>query len=260
MVNVDYSKAYNYIRERILSGEYPSGYALRADKLAKEIGMSRTPVRDALRQLNSDGLVSIHPRMGASVRSIDVDEFSEICGMRMALEVYAVGLAARLRTDSDLKEIAHSHEAVAQEIERLIAVSEPDSHPLAGLTSELLVREDVRFHLAITNASRNRLIKKEIIRHHLLNRIVSVSSMLASEPFLPANRVEAVAYARATVTEHKLILDAISRKDSAVAKNAMEMHLQSDVDAMLRRLSRGESVQVTGSAPLYSPAPAAADT
>lgn len=244
MQNVDYSKAYNHIRSRILSGEYPSGFPLRADLLAKEIGMSRTPVRDALRQLDADGLVRILPRIGASVRSIDAEEFREICGMRLALEVYAAGLAAKLRTEHDLTEIAFAYDAVARETERIISTSGPDAVQVESMTSELLVREDIRFHMAITNASKNRLIKKEILRQHLINRIVSVSTMLTSKNYLPINHSEAVAMARATVSEHKLILDAITRGDSVLAKSAMEAHLQEDVDTLLRRLSRGESGQI----------------
>jgi len=242
--NVDYSKAYNYIRERILSGEYARGFPLKPDVLAKEIGMSRTPIRDALRQLDGDGLVSIRPRSGASVRSIDVDEYSEICGMRLALEIYSAGVAAKMRTESDLKEILFACEAVANETERLIQASSPEEHHMDHLTSELLIREDIRFHMAITSASKNRLIGKELLRNHLINRIVTVSTMLTAKSFLPVNRSEAVTMARTTVSEHRLIYDAIRRNDVAVAKNAMEMHLQQDVDNLIRRLGRNERGEI----------------
>ena len=114
------------------------------------------------------------------------------------------------------------------------------------LTSELLVREDIRFHMAITSASKNRLIGKELLRNHLINRIVTVSTMLTSKSFLPVNRSEAVTMARTTVSEHRLIYDAIRRNDVAVAKNAMEMHLQQDVDNLIRRLGRNESREIAG--------------
>ncbi|MDB6169562.1 MAG: transcriptional regulator, GntR family [Verrucomicrobia bacterium] len=246
MVNVDYSKAYKYIRERILSGEYARGFPLKPDVLAKEIGMSRTPIRDALRQLDGDGLVSIRPRIGASVRSIDVDEYAEICGMRLGLEIYSVGLAAKLRTESDLKEIAFACEAVARETERLIQATDAEKHHMENLTSELLIREDIHFHMAITSAAKNRLIGREILRNHLITRIVSVSTMLTSKSFLPVNRSEALTMARTTVSEHRLIYNAIERQDVAVARNAMEMHLQQDVDTLIRRLGRNESGEIAG--------------
>jgi DNA-binding GntR family transcriptional regulator len=218
---------------------------LRADVLAKEIGMSRTPIRDALRQLDGDGLVSIKPRVGASVRSIDAGEFSEICGMRLALEIYAAGLAAKLRTDSDLKDIAFACEAVARETERLIAASDPEAHDWERTSSELLVREDIHFHMAIASAAKNGLIRRELVRNQLISRIVSAASLLTSKTYLPANHVEMVSMMRSTISEHRAILDAIQRRDVAAARNVMEIHLTEDVDTLLRRLARDESGMIS---------------
>jgi DNA-binding GntR family transcriptional regulator len=68
MKNVNSDIAYDFLRKRILNGEYPPGRALMTEVLSDEIGVSRTPVRDALRKLEADGLVSIRARLGASVK------------------------------------------------------------------------------------------------------------------------------------------------------------------------------------------------
>ena len=77
MKNVNSDIAYDYLRKRILAGEYAPGEALMTNVLAPEIGVSRTPIRDALRQLEADGLVTIQPRLGASVKKMDLKTFRE---------------------------------------------------------------------------------------------------------------------------------------------------------------------------------------
>jgi len=244
MENVDFSRAYDFIRLRILNGEFPSGRALMADVLAAKIGLSRTPVRDALRQLAADGLVTIRPRIGASVRSLSLDEYSEMCGLRMALEIFAAGLAARLRTETDLREMALAHESVQNEIERLITTTDDPKYP-PGFSSEHLIREDIRFHMAIMSAARNGLIKREIIRHQLINRVVTASASKIDRGVpAPRSRDEYIAMARSTVLEHREIFDAIIRRDAAAARDAMERALQEDVDSVLRRMAGAESRRI----------------
>ena len=168
-----------------------------------------------------------------------------MCGLRMALEIFAAGLAACFRTAADLTEITFAHESVKTETERLIATIGPEAHPESP-TSELLVREDIQFHIAITTAARNDLIKKEILRQQLVNRIVTASGFVDPDRSVPASRTDVIALMRATVAEHQEICDAIRRGDATAARNAMERHLREDLDADLRRMARGESRQIAG--------------
>src|SRR5882762_11861272 len=105
MKSVNTDVAYDYIRKKILSGEYASGKPLMTEVLAKEIKVSRTPVRDALRKLETDGLVTIRAHLGANVKVMDLKEFREMCDLRLALESHAAGLAALNHTEADLHEI-----------------------------------------------------------------------------------------------------------------------------------------------------------
>ena len=77
-------------------------------------------MRDALRQLEADGLVSIQARLGASVKTVDLKEFREMCGLRLALETHAAGLAAQYRTPDDLQELKLALDAMQRLTEKII--------------------------------------------------------------------------------------------------------------------------------------------
>src|SRR3982751_2703327 len=80
------SMAVEALRERILRGDYPEGEPLRQDALAEELGVSRIPVREALRQLEAEGLVTFSPHRGAVVSSLSLDEIDELFELRAAIE------------------------------------------------------------------------------------------------------------------------------------------------------------------------------
>src|SRR5688572_27597822 len=119
MKNVNSDIAYAHIRKLILNGTYRPGQALLTNDLSTEIGVSRTPVRDALRQLEADGLVIIRAHRGASVKSMEFKEYREMCGLRLALETHAASEAAENRTSEELREMKHALEAMRGLGERL---------------------------------------------------------------------------------------------------------------------------------------------
>jgi DNA-binding GntR family transcriptional regulator len=232
MKSVNTDVAYNYIRKRILSGEYPPGHPLMTELLANEIKVSRTPVRDALRKLETDGLVTIQAHLGASVKKMHLKEFREMCDLRLALESHAAGLAAVNRSEADLNEIQFALEGMRRLTTEIAAAK--DEHPLISD----LVHEDVRFHIAVMSAAKNELMKKEILRLHLLNRVVSGSA--PNEKFA-VKKADADARRRVVLEKHGDIYQAIKRSDPAAAKREMEFHLQELIDHNLRLMSRLES-------------------
>jgi len=218
LVNTDV--AYKFIREKILSGACPAGSALSSKNLSKDIGISRTPVRDALRQLEADGLVTIKPRLGASVRSMELQEFKDLCGMRQALERYTAGLAAQNRTEAELEEIRSALEAMRAIIDKMLKSS--SQKDLLGD----LAREDVRFHLAIINVAKNELMKNEIMRLSLINRVVST--------WPKTKKAESLADRRKVFESHEKIYKAIAKKDANAAKDAMEAHLRTNLEKVIQ--------------------------
>ncbi|MBI5693281.1 MAG: GntR family transcriptional regulator [Verrucomicrobia bacterium] len=235
MKSVNSDVAYDYIRKRILNGEYPPGRGLATITLAEEIGVSRTPVRDALRQLESDGLVTIQPRLGASVTRLSLEEYRELCELRLALESHAARLAAINRTDSDLHEIAQALEAMRR-ITKAIATSADERR----LTAEM-GREDVRFHLAIISAAKNALMKKEILRLHLINRVVLAPSP-GSDPESDT-KAGRDAHRRLVLQSHDAIFRAVEQREANAAHAAMEEHIQDIINRSVRTVAGAEADQ-----------------
>jgi len=233
MKSVNSDLAYTYIRKRILSGEYAPGQPLMTKELSADIGVSRTPVRDALRQLETDGLVIIRPHLGASVKTMEFKEYKEMCGLRLALETYAAGLAAENRTLEELAEMRHALEEMRRLTDQLAEQgAEEDREKI-----EALRREDVRFHIAIISAAKSDRLKKEVLRLHIVNRVVSGLN--------PGNdkaieKSQKGAHRRGVQLEHEAIYQAIEKGDAASAKAAMERHIQDIIDNNVRSMARAE--------------------
>jgi DNA-binding GntR family transcriptional regulator len=187
MKSVNTDVAYEYVRKKILSGEYAPGKSLLTEVLANEIKVSRTPVRDALRKLEADGLVTIRAHLGASVKQMQLKEFRE----------------------TNLREIEYALEAMRRLTEEVIHA--PQEQPLLGE----LVREDVRFHISIISAAKNDLIMKEILRLHLINRVQVV---LTPPGKAPKAKIESEARRRSIQAKHDAIYAAIAGSDALGAK------------------------------------------
>lgn len=231
-MNVNSERAYAYIRKRILNGEYAPGFALMTEHLSAEIGVSRTPVRDALQDLRSEGLVTIQPRLGARVKKMDEKEYYELCDLRLALEVHAAGLAARRRTETDLAGMQFALESLREVNARSLA--SPEINPFLGE----LIEADVRFHIAIITAAHNDLIKNEILRIHLLHRVVSTRPILDVDRSLEVTKEQAIADNRTSMTSHEEIYAAILRQDAPGAKAAMEWHIHDGIQKILGQRAR----------------------
>src|SRR5271163_4857099 len=106
-------------RDRILAGTYAPGAALRQDILASEFGTSKIPVREALVQLQSEGLVDIFPNRGFQVRPLAAAEFDEVFKLRLQIEPAAVALGAKLAAAADRdaagRALGHLNDALAAE-------------------------------------------------------------------------------------------------------------------------------------------------
>jgi DNA-binding GntR family transcriptional regulator len=225
MKNVNSDVAYDYIRKRILNGEFPPGYPLMTEALSAVTKVSRTPVREALHRLKAEGLVTIRARLGASVKKMDMKEFREMCELRLALEGHATGLAAVNHTATELREIRFALEAMRKLTAQIISAK--DEAPYI----EELTRQDVRFHIAIMAAAKNDLMKREILRLHLVNRVVigpnNAQGMFGTKAENDANR-------RKVLASHEEIAAAIEKGDATAAKVAMEKHIQDIIDKGLR--------------------------
>ncbi len=211
--NANTLKAYDYLRDRIISGEFLPGQFLSAQKLAGEIGVSRTPVREAMRQLECEELVTIVPKVGAHVKFLTMTEFQDLLGYRQALETFMAGRAATLRQPEELEDLQH----LLQKMAPSAAWSESSS------TSEKLLRSlaahDLAFHQTIAQMARNAFMTRRFMRTHVLERTFAV-------PLVEAMKLEDLRQSSFEVyDEHVRIFEAVRDGDAAVASEAMAAHL-----------------------------------
>ena len=199
---------FNRIRDDILSGNYTPGEELKEATLGKQLGVSRTPVREALRQLDLEGLVEIAPNRGAKVIGISRKDVEDIYHMRARLE----GLAAR-KAAEQIKE-----EELA-ELEEVILLSE---FHVKKPESKQMVRLDGRFHEIMYRASGSRMLE------HVLTDFLHYVKMARSHSVKTEHR------AQESVKEHKRILEAIRQRDGDLAEQLAHQHMINAYDNMVK--------------------------
>ncbi|MGH3141543.1 MAG: GntR family transcriptional regulator, partial [Gaiellales bacterium] len=126
------------IREAIIDGRLAPGERLKEEELARELGLSRTPIREALAVLQAEGLVDTAPNKGATVRSHDAEDLDDLYRLRALLEGYAAGRAATKMQPEQVAELFAS-------CERFEALADGDVAPL--------VKENMHFHSTIVEAA-----------------------------------------------------------------------------------------------------------
>lgn len=212
--------ALRYLRERITSGELPPGSRLSDLALSKEIGISRTPVREAIQQLAADGLVEVVPHAGATVRQPNAAELEELYEIRGVLEGHAAARAAGACTADDAA-------ALAQLCTAMEALPAPAGGSLTLADSQRQRAIDREFHqrvLAISGLSR-------------LNRLVEDAGVIA-RPFeaLRGDALSSADFANAC-RHHRAIADAIAAHDAELARTAMTDHITAARSGVRERLA-----------------------
>ena len=192
--------AYRVLYENIMSLKLPPGTAMSEQELSGILHVSRTPVREALRQLDLEGLVEIAPNRGAKVIGISRKYVEDIYHMRARLE----GLAAR-KAAEQIKE-----EELA-ELEEVILLSE---FHVKKPESKQMVRLDGRFHEIMYRASGSRMLE------HVLTDFLHYVKMARSHSVKTEHR------AQESVKEHKRILEAIRQRDGDLAEQLANEHIQ----------------------------------
>jgi len=199
--------AYMRVRELILSGELAPGDVLPQVALARAIGMSTTPLREALRRLKQDGLVELDAHRDARVRPLDADEARDLLELRGSLDPLAATLAAQRRTETDVAEIRNALEGLESLGDR------PSAHQLES---------HHRFHAAIHRASHNAMLVE------LLDGLW-VKTDRYRRHGLEAGRTEDERDARAT--EHRQLFEAVRDGAADEAAALMRRHVETSLGA-----------------------------
>lgn len=199
--------AYQRLLDDMRDGTLLPGDRLRETELADRLGVSRTPIREAIRQLEADGLVTHVPRQGATVRRLDYAEVMELYEMRAVLEGTAARLAARAASDVELDELAA--------LNARLATIPPG--PEAARLNRI-------FHATLLDAAKNRFLSK------------SMASLQKSLMILGPTTLSDSARANTANAEHDRLIEALKARDGDAAEAAMRAHIEASQRLRIRAL------------------------
>lgn len=190
----------NHIREAILSGKFTAGSRLLEADLCEWLEISRTPVREAIRVLESERLVDIRPNKGAYVRQITFEELDEIIELRTLIEVNCIRKFASLMNDDDLLEM----ESILKKMDNFISQKDYSSyHNLV-----------IEFHSYYVSKCQNKLIYS--VFSNIRNSIRFAQSVLLKN----------MEHRERANEEHREIMEAIKERDPDKCENLLRKHLE----------------------------------
>ena len=202
------------LRGQILSGDIPLGSRLRQEALAEEFGVSRTPVREALRKLQATGLVQLLPNRGAVVRGPSARDIREAYVVRAELEGLAAELAATSINDRDLRRLRDAEQLFRRCVHPLMT-GDGDDHQSWDDESDWVRANDL-FHQAILDASGNARLSAMIAEiHQSFPRRLTWAALAGSSRLLEEN-----------VAQHAAILAAIEEHQPEEARRRMIDHVR----------------------------------
>jgi len=221
-------RAYQQIKEEILTNRLRPGDPLHVEHFIKRLNLSRTPLREAIQQLEKEGLVEIRPRMGSFVSHIELREIVEMYQVRARLEAFAARLAAGRVSPDRLAE-------VEEQLTR---------QPLSSETEcAVQSKAGLALHRLIVESCGNLVLTRFVVslQDHF-RRFRAVSPQLP-ERVLDFHR------------EHLQILDALKKGDGALAEQLTQRHLERAAELLMERLL-GQPVQLAATPMIVRPAPA----
>ncbi len=201
---------FNTLRQGILKGELEPGERLMEVALAERLGVSRTPIREAIRKLELEGLVIMIPRKGAEVASISEKSMRDVLEVRRALEEVAVELACKRITPEQMEDLKRAYRVFASSI---------DSKDLISIA-----QKDEAFHEAIYHATQNQKLEQ------MINNLREQMYRYRLEYIKDKDKRHIL------VEEHKQIMDALESHDVEAAKQAIRTHIDNQQSTVLKNL------------------------
>ena len=210
---------FNTLRQAILKGELEPGERLMEIQLAERLGVSRTPIREAIRELELEGLVLMIPRKGAEVAEISEKSLREVLEVRRSLEELAIELACQRITPEELTALEEAENRFARAVEdgEVMAIAESDEN----------------YHELIYQATANdRLVQ-------ILNNLREQMYRYRLEYIKDEDRRQIL------VVEHEHILRAVRRRDIADAKSAVREHIDNQQLTITKNLTTAKKISKT---------------
>lgn len=194
-------KAYRQIKHKIATLELPPSSLINEQELMEELGIGRTPIRDALRRLEVENLVTIVPRRGTFVSDLSVTDLQALAEIRVELE----GLAARLAAERIDGELIAKMEALFEDFDKMVAEG----------GNEALMERDKQFHHLVFQAADNEFLED------ILAQLYTLSLRLW---YLVLDRLDMDVVEQA-IREHMKIIEAFKHEDCDRAESEMQQHV-----------------------------------
>ena len=201
---------YEYLVSKMQRGELVSGMSITEQGVADELGISRTPAREALRRLESDGLVVSEPRFGMKVKELGYTETLELYEAREALEMAAMEICAEKISDIEIAELEILQEQMVGSIK--------DPSRMASL--------NYAFHKALLNAVKNRYLTMSFEAIHKTIAILGPTTLMNTER------------AEESLIEHQDLIQCLKRRDREGARKIMGRHLSNAKRIRLRQINQ----------------------
>ena len=202
------SVVFNSVRQSIVSGEYPYGMALTEAAIAEKLKVSRTPVREAFRQLETEQLIIMTPNKGAVVQGISADDARDIYEVRSLVEGLAASRATIKATDEQI--------CIMEEIVDLAQfyLDRNDYDKLKGM--------DGRFHQLLYDMTGSKTLK------HFLGEMHSSAEKFRETSIKTEGRV------KESIAEHRAVMEAIRERNSEKAKELMTLHVNNSYQNLIK--------------------------
>jgi DNA-binding GntR family transcriptional regulator len=203
------------LQARVLDGDLLPGTRLRQEALAAEFGVSRTPIREALRKLQASGLVDLRPNRGALVRGLTPREIRDAYAVRAELEGLAAEVAALRIQQTQIERLHRAQAQFRESLSRMRNGTRNGRRRLSERDIEAWGTANDEFHQVIQEAAGNEVLVATLRHlHRSFPRGLSRLVLRESTSLLAAN-----------VAEHQAVLEAIERNDSAAARTLMQQHV-----------------------------------
>ncbi len=208
---------FDTLRQAIIVGELKPGERLMEVQLAEKMGVSRTPVREAIRKLELEGLVEMLPRKGAHVADLSVKDIMDVLEVRATLDGLASSLSASRINDDEIKELRHLLDQFINYVEK---------ENLQGS-----IKKDVEFHDVIYRSSRN-------------DKLIQISNNLREQiQRFRVIYIKDYSSTKELIREHNVIYEAITGRDPEAAMRAAQSHIKHQEEAIIRSVKRNNMIE-----------------
>ncbi|MBQ6696250.1 MAG: GntR family transcriptional regulator [Lachnospiraceae bacterium] len=201
---------FNTLRQAILTGDLKPGERLMEIHLANKLGVSRTPIREAIRKLELEGLVTMIPRRGAEVAQITEKSMNDVLEVRRAMDALCVELACDRISEEELAELKGACDAFAEAVK--------------GGDIKVIAKADVALHDIIVQATGNRRLVQLI--NNLSEQMYRYRFEYLKDAFRHQNLIE----------EHRMIYEGIVKRDREAASQAAKLHIDNQELAIIQQI------------------------